>query len=579
MGGSIVRIDVSRGAKHVVTFVNNIERDGMYARWPRALNQLTYPTWSLHTVQRNLYTLLAVVDPASYEGAALLLQLQAMHQQQYPLRFGIVLACESRVSLATHLATLATLTPGTGVDWEAPADTLDLCRLFAHAKQQYGAPVATAFLFQHAEMLTSLAQQGSPPHTTRAAAADLYADSLALASREAAEQVATVQAWNAHKGRTEKDKRAVSKELQRAAALAEGEMGALGALGAEARAVLGYVGEGGGGGRGGQVQKAGQAAPPSPLMDEFIANSTAYLQARGLPTNSYSMNGIVRTDIDLSSSLMQLVGREQYLLGQHYRAKKITDKTPSIFAAVLADGAAYPRYHPLLDDRSVQYTDLLRPEGKGLMQALRASWLHSSAAGGEGEVGVAGDATPATPTTTPTTPTPTPSASAGDAVVANSTLVVVPVTPAGLASAAAAYDWLQHHAGAGHRLAVVVAPGPQAALLHALQTVLAATAVAPTDGEDSDSSGSGSSSSGSRGGGCARTLWALQRAATLMSDGATPEDALTALALSETVTNAGSGSGSGSGSGRCEMGVDRGAAEAVRGLLGGAGAKVETVYR
>ena len=51
MGGSIVRIDVSKGAKHVVTFVNNLEKDSMYARWPRALKQLSYPTWSLHSIQ------------------------------------------------------------------------------------------------------------------------------------------------------------------------------------------------------------------------------------------------------------------------------------------------------------------------------------------------------------------------------------------------------------------------------------------------------------------------------------------------------------------------------------------------
>ena len=141
MGGSIVRIDVSKGAKHVVTFVNNLEKDSMYARWPRALKQLSYPTWSLHSIQvhipphditirlsmntacisylpllsilphpvsaqyspqRNLYTLLAVVDPVTIEGAALLLQLQAMHQQQYPLRFGVVLACEETMSLAQY---------------------------------------------------------------------------------------------------------------------------------------------------------------------------------------------------------------------------------------------------------------------------------------------------------------------------------------------------------------------------------------------------------------------------------------------------------------------------------------------
>jgi Thioredoxin-like domain len=94
MGGKIIRIDVSKGAKHTVTFVNNLERDAMYSRWPRTLRQLLFPSWSLHTIARNLYTVVVVADPATYEGAALLMQMQMLLQQQYPIRFGITLACE-----------------------------------------------------------------------------------------------------------------------------------------------------------------------------------------------------------------------------------------------------------------------------------------------------------------------------------------------------------------------------------------------------------------------------------------------------------------------------------------------------
>ena len=46
----------------------------------------------------------------------------------------------------------------------------------------------------------------------------------------------------------------------------------------------------------------------------------------------YFLLGIVKTDIDLANSIMQLVGREQFLLTNHYKQKKITDKTKSIFA-------------------------------------------------------------------------------------------------------------------------------------------------------------------------------------------------------------------------------------------------------
>lgn len=90
---SIVRIDVSRGGKHVVTFVNNLEKDAAYKRWSRSLRMLNMPSWSLHTISRNLYTLIAVIDPLSLDGAALSMQMNMMWQQQFPVRFGVVLMC------------------------------------------------------------------------------------------------------------------------------------------------------------------------------------------------------------------------------------------------------------------------------------------------------------------------------------------------------------------------------------------------------------------------------------------------------------------------------------------------------
>lgn len=52
---------------------------------------------------------------------------------------------------------------------------------------------------------------------------------------------------------------------------------------------------------------AGEAeGPVFGSFDAFIANCTSYLRARGLPPNTYSMNGIVRNDIDLSNNLIQV---------------------------------------------------------------------------------------------------------------------------------------------------------------------------------------------------------------------------------------------------------------------------------
>lgn len=36
----------------------------MYQRWPKSLQQLLFPSWQLHALARNLYTLTLVLDPA-----------------------------------------------------------------------------------------------------------------------------------------------------------------------------------------------------------------------------------------------------------------------------------------------------------------------------------------------------------------------------------------------------------------------------------------------------------------------------------------------------------------------------------
>ena len=61
-----------------------------------------------------MYTFIAVVDPIDPIGAELLLQLQSMLQQQYPIRFGFVLYC--------------------GQEDEVMSLHARVCRLFAQAK-------------------------------------------------------------------------------------------------------------------------------------------------------------------------------------------------------------------------------------------------------------------------------------------------------------------------------------------------------------------------------------------------------------------------------------------------------------
>ena len=387
----VVRIDVSKGGKHVVAFLNNLEKDAVYKRWPKSLRQMMMPSWSLHSIARNLYTLIFVVDPLTLEGTSLFMQMQAMHAQQYPVRFGIVPVCQDPEA-AVGAGGLA-LEAGAGGD-EAPAGRSDVCRLFAAARK-HGEEVGFNFLgtlaaFVGEELQASMRGAGGAdmddvdpstlpfPVVSRGRLKTLFADTLAVAlsSHSALEHVA-------------------------AATIALG------------------------------------AAEPL----AYASNCTTYLSERGLRPNSFSLNGIVKEAAEIQG-LMQLLGREQYILTQYARKKLITDKTPSIFSAVLALGRAYPRYHPLLEA-----TELSFPDAPPSAQALAGTPFL------EARVRVA----------------PFLEATRGDAAecpgscierACNTTVVVAPVSAKGLESALAATTWLMGPGACAHRLALALCPAP-----------------------------------------------------------------------------------------------------------------------
>lgn len=109
-GGTIIRIDMSKGGKYVFGFLNNLEKDAQYKPWPRSLKQLLYPSWSLHTIARNMYTLIIVIDVLSIEGGSMIFQMNMMQEQQFPVRFGIVVRYKidlytNKTLLILHFAT------------------------------------------------------------------------------------------------------------------------------------------------------------------------------------------------------------------------------------------------------------------------------------------------------------------------------------------------------------------------------------------------------------------------------------------------------------------------------------------
>jgi hypothetical protein len=314
----LVRIDVSKGAKYVVNFINNLERDSQYKRWSKKLQQLLYPSWSLIPLARNLYTVIAVVNVLSMEGANMMIQLQMLHQQMMPVRLGYVLSCEADVQTST-----SSLSPA------------DICRIYLYVKETSGSlEKATNFLIAVAadvqEQLNPSSGYEDPYAEPSAATAMVESASLTLTEAEIA-SMAYLQLHERHPKPSE-----LSTLLQ---ALHEYN------------------------------------------ASEFAQNCTAYISTHGLEDNSFSMNGLYLRHQSalggLGQQLMQLLGREQYLLQQLVMGGSLPESTSSIFNAILSVSTTYPRHHPILDESTpIRYLDSSSYEVKALMREFSEEGLY-----------------------------------------------------------------------------------------------------------------------------------------------------------------------------------------------------------
>eukprot|EP01034_Spumella_vulgaris_P025848 gene25848-32345_t len=371
--GSINRIDISKGGKYVVHFLNNLEKDEQYQQWPKSLKQLAYPSWSLHTIAKNMYTLVALVDVTTSEGAQLMLQIAQMIQQ-YPIRFGVVLSSkggDGDTPSATSSDLVTTTSPAT-------ITSSDVNRFYAHIKSTYDSSYATAFLFAVSEHVLQSAQgemsfdENGEPVMASSSAADSVQSGLK--SQDVIEiyvnTIATLSsAWTTDSF----------------------------------------------------YEDAKQVLADKTMHSDFVTNTTLYVEARGLPVNSYSINGIVSVDNNLQQSLMQVLGREQYILTQYFNAKLVTDRTKSIFSTLMQITGAHSRYHAMLDERDVQYADFNNENAEELL-STPSIFLH---------------ATPPAATTSTST-------AANFTAYTNTTLLLAPLTLRGYQAAVSAIEWVLH---------------------------------------------------------------------------------------------------------------------------------------
>lgn len=95
LSGNVRRIDVGRGWKGAILYVNDVEKDEQYRDWPRSVQQalMSVQYGAPPSVRRNLFTLLNVMDPTQEDavdhlGFGLGSQLE---QAQYPARIGFLI--------------------------------------------------------------------------------------------------------------------------------------------------------------------------------------------------------------------------------------------------------------------------------------------------------------------------------------------------------------------------------------------------------------------------------------------------------------------------------------------------------
>jgi hypothetical protein len=301
----IQRVDVSLGSKRIIVFMNNLEKDAMYKSWPQSVQQLTMPAWSLHSVAKNLYTVVTVLDPLSSEGIKLAVDAKNMWRQQFPVRFGFVL--HAGVLEKDNLHEVASMLE------TSPASRFQICTLYSFAKEYLGTSVALSFLMNLFEGVTERFDEKDVQVT-------ITVGQLLVTFTKAVEKDKTISKtaskdlfWSILKDQ-------VTENTVYTAKIVESD------------------------------------------YRDYPVLTNAFIRARNLPVNSFSMNGIVvPRPTELYSELMQLIGREQYILGIAVREGTITDKTKSIFNAIFEPGKTFTRFHPMIfDNADFTYIDASR---------------------------------------------------------------------------------------------------------------------------------------------------------------------------------------------------------------------------
>ncbi|KAK7247307.1 hypothetical protein RIF29_42188 [Crotalaria pallida] len=136
---SMFRVDFRSPHVH---YLNNLEEDGKYERWRSNLNEILMPVFpgQLRYIRKNLFHAVFVLDPASSCGLEAIDLITSLYEDNFPVRFGIVLYSSKHVmQLENHS------TNEKSNKFDEDISTMIIC-LFSYIKENYGIQMAFHFL-------------------------------------------------------------------------------------------------------------------------------------------------------------------------------------------------------------------------------------------------------------------------------------------------------------------------------------------------------------------------------------------------------------------------------------------------
>ena len=138
------RVDVGRGGKNAVMYLNDVEKDPEYSSWPTSIQEMLYRAQfgGAPTVRRNLFTMLLVIDPASGKPNPVLDVVAQLMNAQLPLRLGVLIVNNDDIENGLSSESL----PWDNGD--RPVHASDSFLLIKHITWKYGGMIAISCLVQ-----------------------------------------------------------------------------------------------------------------------------------------------------------------------------------------------------------------------------------------------------------------------------------------------------------------------------------------------------------------------------------------------------------------------------------------------